>query len=72
MTHRQTPRYPKLRVSTRSHNPLALVAAVREELRLAGAGRGDIATFTDQALAHPNQSHVLRIATEWVGDVDAA
>lgn len=33
-------RYPDLCVSLRSRNPLALVAAVREELRLAGVETG--------------------------------
>ena len=72
MADRRHARYPDLRVSTRSHNPLALVAAVREELRLAGAGRRDISAFTDQALSRPSQSHVRRVAEEWVGDVEAA
>mgnify|MGYP000166856531 CR=1 FL=1 len=62
MPERLSPRYPELRVSIRSHNPLALVAAVREELRLARAERRDISSFTDQALAHPSESHVLEVA----------
>jgi hypothetical protein len=66
------PRYPELHVSIRSRNPLALVAAVREELRLAGADRSDIARFTDQALAHPDGPHVLEVAEEWIGAVEAA
>jgi hypothetical protein len=69
---RATPRYPELRVSIRSHNPLVLVAAVREELRLARAGHADIARFTDQALARPDGPHVLEVAEEWVGTVEAA
>ena len=69
---RAAPRYPELRVSTRSHNPLALVAAVREELRLAGARHTDIARFSDQALARPDAPHVLAVAEEWIGAVEAA
>ena len=46
-----SPRYPKIRVKTRSPNPLALVAAVREEMRLAGVDRHEIARFSDEALA---------------------
>ena len=65
------PRYPELRVSIRSPNPLALVAAVREELRLAGVGHGDISRFTDQALARPDGRHVLAVAERWIGTVEA-
>ena len=69
---RPAPRYPDLRVSTRSHNPLALVAAVREELRLAGARHAEIARFTDQALARPDPPHVREVARRWIGSVEAA
>ena len=69
---RPTPRYPELRVSIRSHNPLALVAAVREEMRLAGAERREIARFTAQALARPDESHVVRVAESWIGAVEAS
>lgn len=66
------PRYPDLRVSIRSHNPLALVAAVREELRLAGAENSDIARFTDEALAHRDATRVMAVAEEWVGTIESA
>jgi hypothetical protein len=69
---RATPHYPELQVSIRSPNPLALVAAVREELRLARAGHTDIARFTEQALEHPDRPHVLEVVEEWVGAVEAA
>lgn len=69
---RPAPRYPELHVSTRSHNPLALVAAVREELRLARAGHKDIARFTEQALERPDAPHVREVAEEWIGAVEAA
>ena len=72
MPDRPPPRYPDLRVSIRSHNPLALVAAVREELRLAGAGHGDIERFTDQALSRRDEGHALAVAREWIGAVEAA
>ena len=72
MPDRPHPRYPQLRVSIRSHNPLALVAAVREELRLAGAERREIAHFTAQALARPDESHVVQVARRWIGAVEAA
>ena len=67
------PHYPELQVSIRSPNPLALVAAVREELRHARAGHADIARFTEQALTHPDdRAHVREVAEEWVGAVRAA
>lgn len=69
--HGMQPRYPELHVSIRSPNPLALVAAVREELRLAGAGHDDIARFTDQALARGDAGHVLEVAERWIGAVEA-
>lgn len=66
------PSYPDLRVSTRSANPLALVAEIREELRRAGAAHDTIARFTDQALADPADAvSVLEVAEEWVGGVEA-
>jgi hypothetical protein len=65
------PSYPDLRVSTRSRNPLALVAAVREELRLAGVEHDTIDVFTSQALASPEDAQsVLEVAEEWVGAID--
>lgn len=69
MPRPQSPRYPGLRVSIRGHNPMALVAAVREGLRFAGAGRRDIRTFTEEALSRPDPSHVWRVAREWVGNI---
>ena len=69
----EPPRYPALRVSIRSPKPLALVAAVREELRLAGAGRGDIERFTERALSHAEDpAWVRRVAESWVGTIEAA
>ena len=72
MPDRTPARYPELHVSIRSRNPLALVAAVREELRLAGAGHGAISRFTDQALARSDARHVQAVAERWVGTVDTA
>lgn len=67
------PRYPALRVSTRSPNPLALVAATRHELRRAGARAEDIEGFTEEALTGSSDArNVLAVAREWVGSVDAA
>ena len=67
------PRYPDLRVSVRSSNPLALVAGVREELRRAGVAREEIAGFTEQALTPPDDlCHALEVARDWIGSVEAA
>ena len=71
MSDRQSPRYPGVRVSIRSPNPLALVAAVREELRLVGAEHEEISRFTDQALRRPDGPHVRAVAERWVGSVEA-
>lgn len=66
------PRYPDLGVSTRSSNPLALVASVRSVLRQAGAGRAEIAGFTEEALADPRDlEHALEVARDWVGNAEA-
>ncbi len=65
-------RYPELHVSVRSPRPIAVVAAVRDELRRAGVRHADVARFTQQALTHPeNIRHVLAVAGDWVGAVDA-
>jgi len=72
-THESNPRYPDLRVSVRSSNPLALVAGVREELRRAGAASEEIAGFTEQALASPyDLGHALEVARDWIGTAEAA
>lgn len=71
MIAREPPRYPRVRVSIRSPNPLALVAAVREELRLAGAEHDEISRFTDQALERPEPQHVRAVAERWIGSVEA-
>jgi len=66
-------RYPELSVSVRSSNPFALVAGVREELRRAGAGREEIAGFTEDALAPPRDlEHALEVARHWIGSAEAA
>ena len=45
------PRYPQLRVSLHTANPLALVSATRQALRRAGTDRTEIERFTRDALA---------------------
>ena len=48
------PRYPQLRVSLRTENPLALVSATRLALRRAGTDRTEIDRFTRDALSSPD------------------
>ncbi len=60
------PRYPKISVEIQSDNPLALVAAVREALRLAHVQRAEISRFSDQAFACRSSREMRRICEEWV------
>ncbi len=67
------PRYPELRVAVRSDNPLALVAATRAELRLAGVDATEIRDFSDQALSTGVDRELVRqVVREWVSEVDPA
>ena len=59
-------RYPKIRVHTDSENPLALVAAVREELRLARVEASEIDRFSDQALSESRSEAIREICKAWV------
>lgn len=62
------PRYPGARVSLHSDNPLVLVAAVRQELRRAGAEPMEIRSFSNQALGTGADAlTVRRLAAEWIG-----
>lgn len=71
--NRDSARYPDLRVRVRSENPLALVAATREELRLAGVGAEEIRDFSDQALSTGvDRKLVQEVVAEWVGEFEAA
>jgi hypothetical protein len=62
----ENPRYPDILVESHSQNPLALVAAVREALRLAHVENSEISRFSDQALNTPEPRHVREICREWV------
>ena len=59
------PRYPEIRVRTRSRNPLALVAAIREELRRARAGQEEIRRFSRQALEVGEPSRMREVCRSW-------
>ena len=59
------PRYPQIRVRTRSRNPLALVAAIREELRRARAGEDEIRRFSRQALTVREPARIREVCRHW-------
>lgn len=60
------PRYPKICVEIESQNPLALVAAVREALRLAHVRRSEINRFSDEAFASDSPREVEKVCKQWV------
>lgn len=60
------PRYPKISVEIESKNPLALVAAVREAMRLAHIQRSEISRFSDEAFAKDTSKGVKQICAKWV------
>ena len=60
------PRYPAICVESHSHNPLALVAAVREAMRLAHVENSEISRFSDQALTAPEPRRVREVCRSWV------
>ena len=60
------PRYPKIFVEIDSQNPYALVAAVREALRLAHVKRSEISEFSDEAFSTDSPREVAKICKEWV------
>ena len=60
------PRYPEILVEIQSRNPLALVAAVREALRLAHVRRSEISEFSDEAFSSDSPQEVQQVCEEWV------
>lgn len=59
-------RYPSIRVTKRTANPLVLVAEVRQELRRAGVAHDEIGRFTAEALRDGDPDHARRVCREWV------
>lgn len=59
-------RYPQILVRTDSENPLALVAAVREELRLARVEPSEINLFSEQALSKRREDAIREVCRAWV------
>ena len=59
-------RYPQIRISLRTRNPLVLVAEVRQELRRAGVDRDEIQRFSEEALAGKNLQQAREVCNTWV------
>ena len=66
VTMARQPRYPDILVRCESHNPLALVAAVREAMRLAHVERSEISQFSNEALASKASGDVGQVCRRWV------
>ncbi len=65
-------RYPHLGVSTRSHDPLALLAAAREALRLARVEPGEVRRFSAECMSGGGDPlTVRRVVDRWFGHVTA-
>jgi hypothetical protein len=60
------PRYLGVEVSTRSENPIALIAAVRHALRQAGVDRDEIGRFSDLAFDSADPAERLAVCSSWV------
>jgi len=59
-------RYPHIRVSLRTRNPLVLVATVRQEMRRAGVEKIEIQRFSDEALGNQEPERVKKVCRKWV------
>jgi len=59
-------RYPEIRVKLRTKSALALVSAVRHELRRAGVPYDEIERFSSTALAAGDSHEMRRVCSEWV------
>ena len=59
-------RHPEVRVTTRTPNPLLLVAFVRQEMRRAGIASREIEAFSEAALSVMDEVAIRRVCGEWV------
>lgn len=59
-------RFPRIQVNVRSRNPLALVAAVREQMRRADVAPETIRRFSDEALSQRETERILEVCGDWV------
>ena len=58
--------YSHVRVSTRSANPVALIAATRHQLRRAGVAKEEIRRFSDEAFSSENAASQVDVCRRWV------
>ncbi len=61
-----SPRYPDLSVSLRSHHPLAWVSATRYAMRGAGIEPAEIDRFTAEAVVAERPEDVLSVCSRWI------
>lgn len=59
-------RYPEVHVTTRTPNPLLLVAKVRQEMRRAGVAAQEIEAFSEAALTASDEPALRKVCGEWV------
>ncbi len=62
----ESPRYPDLSVSLRSHHPLAWVSATRYALRGAGIDPAEIDRFTEEAVGAERPDAMLSVCSKWI------
>ena len=60
------PRYPDIRVTVRSSNPLALIAAVRCALRRAQVEKDEIRRFSEEAFSRRSHLGRQEVCQDWV------
>ena len=59
------PRYPDIRIRLHSHNPFALVSAVRQALRRSRVDAGEIDRFTEEALRTEEPGRIRDVCASW-------
>jgi len=59
------PRYPDIRISLHSHNPFALVSAVRHAMRRSRVDAGEIHRFTEEALRSEEPGRIRDVCASW-------
>lgn len=59
------PRYPDIQVRLHSHNPLALVSAVRLALRKSDVDAAEIHRFTSEAMGSPEPEQIRDVCAAW-------
>ncbi len=60
-----SPRYPEIHVELRSHNPYAVISAVRLALRRSHIDRAEISRFTEEALADDEPRRMRAVCDNW-------